>query len=71
VQASFSDLALHLDFHFVHRFIHSRPCDILDNPITCDCQVYAKRLGNSEHQPIANLPVADRFTVFLAACVHV
>jgi hypothetical protein len=27
-------------------------------------------LGNSEHQPIANLPVAHRFSVFLAACVH-
>jgi hypothetical protein len=66
VQASFPDLALRLAFHCVHRFIDSRPCDILHNLIACDCQVYAERLGNSEHEAITNLPVAYGFAVFLA-----
>jgi hypothetical protein len=67
VHASLSHLALHPGFHCAHRFIHSRPRDSLNHLVTCNCQVYAERLWNSEHEPIANLPVADRFAVLLPA----
>jgi hypothetical protein len=67
VHASLSHLALHLGLHCAHRFIHSRPRDSLNYLVTCNCQVCAERLWNSEHEPIANLPVADRFAVLLPA----
>ena len=38
--------------------------------IPSDRQIDAHRLGNSEHQAITNLPVADRSAVFLAARIH-
>src|SRR5271166_505153 len=44
--------------------------DLLNHQIGCDCQVYAERLWNAEHQPITNLPVAYRFAVFLTARIH-
>jgi hypothetical protein len=59
VQASLPDLALHLGFHCAHRFIHSRSCDILNHLIACDRKIYAERLGNSEHEPMANLGMAS------------
>src|SRR5215472_8615490 len=70
VETPFSDLALHFDFHRAHSFIHRRPCDILSYLIPRDGQVYAERLRNSEHEPMADLPVTDRFAVFQAARVH-
>ena len=33
-------------------------------------QIYADRLGNSEHELIANLPVADGFAILLPARIH-
>src|SRR5271165_2554010 len=70
LQASLPDLAQHLGFHCTHRFIHSRSCDIFNHLIACDRQIYADRLGNSEHEPIVHLPVADLFVVLLPACVR-
>jgi hypothetical protein len=43
---------------------------LLNHLILCDRQIYAERVGNAEYQPIANLPVADSFTVFQPACIH-
>jgi hypothetical protein len=42
VQPSLPDLALHLGFHRAHRFIHCRPCDILNHLIARDRQIYAE-----------------------------
>ena len=70
VQASTADLALHLGFHCAHRFVHSGSCDILNHLIACDRKIDAERLRNSEHESIANLPVADLFAVLLSACVR-
>jgi hypothetical protein len=67
VQAPFPDLALHLGFHCAHGFIHSRPCDALNHLVACDRQIDAQGFRDSEHEAIANLPVADRFAVFLPA----
>lgn len=52
------------------RFVSGRPCDIFDHLIPCDRQIDAQRLRNPEHEPIANLPVAHRFAVFLPAHIH-
>jgi hypothetical protein len=41
-QPSFPDLALHLGFHRAHRFIHCRPCDILNHLIARDRQIDAE-----------------------------
>jgi len=68
--ASLPDLALHLGFHCAHRFIHCRSCDILNHLVAGNRQIDAERLWNSEYKPIANLPVADRFAVFLPACIQ-
>jgi hypothetical protein len=70
VSPSLPDLALHLGFHRDHRFIHCRPCGILNHLIARDRQIDAGRLRRSEHQPIANLPVADRLPVYLSARIH-
>src|SRR5271165_5133103 len=70
VQATLPDLALHLGFHCLHRFIYSRSGDILNDLIGCDRQIDAEPLWNSEHEPIADLPVADGFPVFLPAGIH-
>src|ERR1700732_5523142 len=70
VQASTADLALHLGFHCTHRFVHSRSCDVLNHLIACDRKIDAERLWNSEHESIANLPVADLFAVLLPAGVR-
>src|ERR1700687_4919148 len=70
VQASTADLALHLGFHCAHRFVHGRSCDILNHLIACDRKIDAERLRKSEHESIANLPVADLFAVLLPACVR-
>src|ERR1700738_4028998 len=40
VLPSLPDLALHLRFHRAHRFIHRRPCDILNHLIARDRQIY-------------------------------
>src|ERR1700730_2199401 len=66
-QSCLSDFALHLGFHRAHRFIHCRPCDMLYYLTARDRQINAERLRNSEHESIANLPVADRLPVFLPA----
>jgi hypothetical protein len=42
---------------------------ILNHPIACDRKIDVERLRNSEHESIANLPVADLFAVLLPACV--
>src|SRR6202790_3155899 len=42
VLPSLPDLALHLGFHRAHRFIHCRPCDILNHLIARDRQIYAE-----------------------------
>jgi hypothetical protein len=70
VSPSLPDLALHLGFHCSHRFIHCQPCGILNHLIARDRQIDAERFRHSEHQPIANLPVADRLPVFLSARIH-
>jgi hypothetical protein len=46
-------------------FIHRRPCNILNHLIARDRQTDAERLRHTEHEPIANLPVADRLAVLL------
>src|ERR1700674_4697550 len=54
VEPSLPHLALHLGFHRAHRFIHCRPCDILNHLIACDGKIDAERLWNSEYESIAN-----------------
>src|ERR1700688_509427 len=66
-ESPLSDFAMHLGFHRAHRFIHGRPRDFLHYLIARDRQINAERLRNSEHEAIANLPVADRLPVFLPA----
>jgi hypothetical protein len=38
---------------------------ILNHLIACDRQIYAERLGNSEHERIPDLPVADGLALLL------
>ncbi len=70
VSPSLPDLALHLGFHCAHRFIHCRPCDILNPLVASDGKIDAERLRHPEHQPVANLPIADRLPVSLSTCIH-
>lgn len=42
VEPSLPDLTLHLGFHRAHRFIHCRPCDILNHLIASDGQIDAE-----------------------------
>ena len=70
VEPSLPDLALHFGFHGAHRFIHDPSCDILNHLVAGNRQIDAERLGNSKHEPIANLPVAKPFAVFLPARIR-